>query len=79
MDCNNNCWPSGHWTVKEQLLGVRPPESLLGLGVCVSASSAAGRASLALRKPELRGAATAGNLRHPFMMVQPQGDVERLT
>lgn len=29
MDCNNNCWPSGHWTVKEQLLGVQPLESLL--------------------------------------------------
>lgn len=29
MDCNNNCWPSGHWTVKEELLGVWPPESLL--------------------------------------------------
>lgn len=30
MDCNNNCWPSGHWTVKEQPLGVQPLESLLG-------------------------------------------------
>lgn len=29
MDCNNSCWPSGHWTVKEELLGVWPLESLL--------------------------------------------------
>lgn len=24
MDCNNNCWPSGHWAVKE----LRPAEQL---------------------------------------------------
>lgn len=28
MDCNNNCRPSGQWTVKEQLLGVQPLKSL---------------------------------------------------
>jgi len=29
MDCNNNCWPSGQWTVKEQFLGVQPLDSHL--------------------------------------------------
>lgn len=28
MDCNNNCWPSGHWAVKELLCAARPAEQL---------------------------------------------------
>lgn len=28
MDCNNNCWPSGRWAVKELLRAGHPAEQL---------------------------------------------------